>query len=984
MTQYTVSTALQLKYEQYVGGAKKATAATKEMSDAATKARKEHDLLGNVATGVAVLYSAQFAKKIISSASDLNETMSKVNVVFGKNADSVIAWSKTSASAMGLSQQKAAEAAATYGNLFTAMGIGTGTSEKMSTQLVQLAGDLASFNNVDPAAALDALRSGLVGETEPLRQFGVNLNDADLRQKAMQLGLVKTTKEVLPAAARAQAAYALILEQTTTAQGDFARTSSGLANQQRILNAEWENAQAGLGKALVGPAQNAVGALNDLLSVFNALPEPVQQSATYLGILSAGFLLLAPRLAQAKAMLEAWPAAAKVAGVAAKGLGVAMGALAVAAVVADFIKVNDQLRELDANIRKMASSRVSTQNIDDLRTSYVQLMHDIDSPGIMRVWRDGFNVLTGQATELDRMQSAAQTAGAAYAKLTEASGNAAFALGTTGTRAMQLASDAGVDLSGSTSDITKAIIAYAKSQSSGSVASHTASTALGVLGDSTSTVTDRLKALKDQFDATIGGMLSTSDATIAAERALDDMSKSIKDNGNVWKTSTEQGRANQSQLNDSIRSFEAVRESMIEQGSSVHHADAVMAGYLTQLRDRLPAGAKTARAEVQQLINKFNSVPAKKSTTFTANTAPAMTAVEALRAYYKAHPVSVDVRARYLGTGYSGTGGTTFAPTSPFKKKAGGGQIDGPGSGTSDDVPIWASKGEWVVRSSSASHYGPARMARINAGTAVVDGYATGGKVKKRTVSTRVAGHVGRRAFDFGDRSQIADASNVPLLGSFDFTAYGQAVQRATSATQALFDARVKVNEASTPQEEAQAQRDLAAATLEVANAEKAKAAAKPTAGNIEATFSRRAQKLDRFRRNLRTLAQRGLSSVILKEILDAGIDSGYDMAAAIVGDPTMIPSLNRTQAAITSDANAIAAMFGGADRASTVSSLGGGSSSGSVSSSASSGVQTVKVQLEMTVKGKSGEAVWHDVLTYGRGRGGNLPTLGPFTIKLK
>lgn len=183
-------------------------------------------------------------------ASDLNESMSKVGVVFGDNADDIKAWAKTAAKSMGISEQAALESAGTFGNLFTAMEIGQGPAADMSTELVELASDLASFNNIDPAEALEKLRAGIVGEAEPLRTLGVNISAAATAQKALELGLVGVGEELTPAI-KAQANYALILEQTSTAQGDFARTSDGMANQQRTLAATFQDTMAQLGQAFV-------------------------------------------------------------------------------------------------------------------------------------------------------------------------------------------------------------------------------------------------------------------------------------------------------------------------------------------------------------------------------------------------------------------------------------------------------------------------------------------------------------------------------------------------------------------------------------------------------------------------------------------------------------------------------------------------------------------------------------------------------------
>jgi hypothetical protein len=211
--------------------------------------------VGAIAGAAAVAGLAVALGSTIGPASDLAETVSKVGVVFGDSADEVLAFGKTSAKALGMSENSALAAAGTYGNLFRAMGMAEEASADMSVGLVSLAGDLASFNNMDPTEVMDALRAGLSGETEPLKRLGVNINQATIEAKAMELGLYDLNGE-LSVAGKAQASYALIMEQTTLAQGDFARTSKGLANQQRILKASFENVKTTIGTALL-PAVNA-------------------------------------------------------------------------------------------------------------------------------------------------------------------------------------------------------------------------------------------------------------------------------------------------------------------------------------------------------------------------------------------------------------------------------------------------------------------------------------------------------------------------------------------------------------------------------------------------------------------------------------------------------------------------------------------------------------------------------------------------------
>ena len=202
----------------------------------------------------------RFAAQSVGAASDLDESLSKTRTVFGDASDAVEKFAQDAAINLGLSEQAALEATSTFGNLFTAMGINTGKASALSQEIVQLAADLASFNNIEVEEAIIALRSGLVGETEPLRRLGVNLSAARINAEALSSGLVET-KGQIDAAAKAQAAFNLIMDDTATAQGDFARTSDGLANTTRTLQAAVQDAQATIGRSFVEAILRATDAM---------------------------------------------------------------------------------------------------------------------------------------------------------------------------------------------------------------------------------------------------------------------------------------------------------------------------------------------------------------------------------------------------------------------------------------------------------------------------------------------------------------------------------------------------------------------------------------------------------------------------------------------------------------------------------------------------------------------------------------------------
>lgn len=221
---------------------------------------------GRIAGAFAGIFTAKKAfdlvKDSISSASNLAETVSKVNVIFGDTAGAILKFASTADTALGQSQQSALDAASTFAIFGKGAGLAGKPLDQFSTDLVQLSTDFASFYNTSPEDAIVAIGAALRGESEPIRRYGVLLDDATLRQKAFELGIVKTTKTALTPQQRVLAAQAVIMQQSKVAQGDFARTSGGLANQTRILSAQWANFKATLGQAFLPVATKVVTMLN--------------------------------------------------------------------------------------------------------------------------------------------------------------------------------------------------------------------------------------------------------------------------------------------------------------------------------------------------------------------------------------------------------------------------------------------------------------------------------------------------------------------------------------------------------------------------------------------------------------------------------------------------------------------------------------------------------------------------------------------------
>ena len=197
---------------------------------------------------------AAVIKPAIDAASNMQESMSKVNVIFGKGAKSVNDFAATAARDLGQSKQSVLDAAGAFGTFGKAAGLGGEDLATFSNDFTVLATDLASFNNTSPEEAVLAIGAALRGEAEPLRRFGVLLDDATLRQEALNLG-ISDGKKALTSSQKILAAQSAIYKQTGDAQGDFLRTSDGLANSQRSLRAEFANLQVELGMKLLPKMQ---------------------------------------------------------------------------------------------------------------------------------------------------------------------------------------------------------------------------------------------------------------------------------------------------------------------------------------------------------------------------------------------------------------------------------------------------------------------------------------------------------------------------------------------------------------------------------------------------------------------------------------------------------------------------------------------------------------------------------------------------------
>lgn len=209
----------------------------------------------------------------IDIASDLRESVNAVEVAYGDAADEVLKLGDNSAKAFGLSKRDL-NAYATQFSAFigTIAGEGGDIAGTLET-LVGRGTDFASVFNTDVSEALRLFQSGLAGETEPLRKYGIDLSAATVEAYALANGIGDGVG-ALTEAEKVQARYGSLLAQTSKVQGDFANTSDELANKNRINAASWDDVQAKIGNAFLPIAQQVATIVgDDLIPIIGELAE---------------------------------------------------------------------------------------------------------------------------------------------------------------------------------------------------------------------------------------------------------------------------------------------------------------------------------------------------------------------------------------------------------------------------------------------------------------------------------------------------------------------------------------------------------------------------------------------------------------------------------------------------------------------------------------------------------------------------------------
>ena len=274
---------------------------TRQLDAALSKTQKKLKDFGNSTKAIGKSMSIYVTAPItlaggaaIKFASDFQESLNKVDVSFKNSSQEVKDFAKTTLESFGIAEGTALDMAALFGDMSTSMGLTTSEAANMSTSLVGLAGDLASFKNINIEEVTTALSSVFTGETESLKRLGIVMTEVNLKQFAMEQGITKNIKQFTQAE-KVQLRYNYVMKQTANAQGDFANTSDGAANQMRIFQETLKELGAEFGQIMLPTFEKIIKKVNELLKEFRALtPQTKKVILVVAGVVAAiGPLLIA-------------------------------------------------------------------------------------------------------------------------------------------------------------------------------------------------------------------------------------------------------------------------------------------------------------------------------------------------------------------------------------------------------------------------------------------------------------------------------------------------------------------------------------------------------------------------------------------------------------------------------------------------------------------------------------------------------------------
>lgn len=211
----------------------------------------------------------------VKTASEVQEMQNLFEVTFEDSSKDVEEWARRLALAMKRSRFDLMQTAAGFAAFLKPLGVAPDAIAPMSKALTALTSDLASFFEKTEEEVFTRLFSGLAGETEAVRRLGIDIGEGAIKAELLAQGFKGVTSEATQGE-KAMARFALIMRQTTDAQGDVIRTSGSFANEVKALGGTIKDVRVEIGQRLLPVATRLVQKVRDLGKDFLSLSDNVK------------------------------------------------------------------------------------------------------------------------------------------------------------------------------------------------------------------------------------------------------------------------------------------------------------------------------------------------------------------------------------------------------------------------------------------------------------------------------------------------------------------------------------------------------------------------------------------------------------------------------------------------------------------------------------------------------------------------------------
>lgn len=605
--------------------------AERELGKAETSIEKFGSKLTSTGTvmmaGAAVVGAALWNAS--QATSDLNEAADYSGRVFGEAAGEVEAFADGAAK-IGLSKRAALEATSTFADLLKATGATKDELADMSIEMATLSSDMASAKNTTPEDAIEALGAALRGESEPIRRYGVMLDDATLKQRALDEGLIETTTGTLPMSIKMQAAYAEILAQTAGMQGNYMATADGAANKTKNMAADIENAKATIGEGFLPVMSAAIGLVADAAETFSDLDDKMggaigQTAAVGTVVLGVGGAA-ALATGQVMGLVRGLQASAEAGSALAASTLAALGPLAIvgASLAGVWAAYTYKVNEADDAMQDMADTIDSSFAGDTSFEDFIRRQNVLIEEHNRMIDESGKGIDIWNNAERQAMKDASHETG----KRIEAN---------------NLLIDTVSELSRTTGESTDSAMRwYTEQQNAGVIFTSTEqalklyNTQVEASGGKVGQTTEQQAKLNKQYedavadldkliakiDAYYGALDGTTDLQVGWEAAIDNMTSTLAENGTAWDwvagrldITTEAGRENLDALRGQRDAAVDFGQALLDEGKGIDEATAATLGHVEALKQQWRQAGFT-EAQVAVLVEQMGLTPEAVTTAF--------------------------------------------------------------------------------------------------------------------------------------------------------------------------------------------------------------------------------------------------------------------------------------------------------------------------------------------------------------------------------